>query len=281
MVREVFDQYDDRVIVGEIYLPVEQLVKYYGSEGPGCHLPFNFQLVTAPWDARGIADYIERYERLLPGGGWPNWVLGNHDKPRIATRVGIEQARVAAIMLLTLRGTPTMYYGDEIGMRDVDIPPDRIQDPLARRVPDRGRDPERTPMQWDSSENAGFTRGSRWLPLAYDYRTVNVAAEREAPDSMLSLYQRLIDLRRSEPALEIGAYKGIEAQGDLLCYVRELPDRRILVALNLGGDGASFDLDSGWSGSVVVGTDRDREGAGVKGRVELAGNEGIVVRLAD
>jgi alpha-glucosidase len=281
MVRELFDEYDDRVIVGEIYLPVEQLVKYYGPEGPGCHLPFNFQLITAPWDARGIADYIERYERLLPGGGWPNWVLGNHDKPRIATRVGVEQARVAAIMLLTLRGTPTMYYGDEIGMRDVDIPPECIQDPLARRVPDRGRDPERTPMQWDSSTNAGFTTGAPWLPLADDYRTVNVAAEREAPDSMLSLYQRLIDLRRSEPALEIGAYKGMEAEGDLLCYIREVPGRRFLIALNLGGNVASLELNAGLQGRVVVGTDRDREGSPVKGRVELAGNEGIVARFGE
>jgi alpha-glucosidase len=256
------------------------LVKYYGPDGPGCHLPFNFQLITAPWDARGIAEYIERYERLLPGGGWPNWVLGNHDKPRIATRVGLDQARVAAIMLLTLRGTPTMYYGDEIGMRDVDIPIDRIQDPLAHRVPERGRDPERTPMQWDASENAGFTTGMPWLPLADDYRTVNVVAEREASDSMLSLYQRLIDLRRSEPALEIGAYRGIEAQGDLLCYIRETPDRRFLIALNLGGNPDSFDLDGAMHGTVVAATRYEREGALIKGRVELAGNEGIVVRLS-
>jgi alpha-glucosidase len=156
--RELFDRYQDRVLIGEIYLPVERLMQYYGPDLAGAHLPFNFQLINARWDARHIARLISDYEAALPQGGWPNWVLGNHDQHRIATRVGLAQARVAAMLLLTLRGTPTLYYGDEIGMRDVPIAPDRIQDPFEKNVPGRGlgRDPERTPMQWNASPNAGF-----------------------------------------------------------------------------------------------------------------------------
>ena len=110
--REVADQYPGRVLIGEIYLPVERLVDYYGRDRPEVHLPFNFQLIGAPWEARTLAKLIADYEAALPAGGWPNWVLGNHDRPRAATRFGPEQARVAAMLLLTLRGTPTIYYGD-------------------------------------------------------------------------------------------------------------------------------------------------------------------------
>ena len=116
---------------------------YYGLERPGVHLPFNFQLIQAPWDACDIDGMIAEYDRLVPEGEWPNWVLGNHDQHRIATRIGPAQARVAAMLLLTLRGTPTLYYGDEIGMEDVPIPPDRIQDPYEKNEPGLGlgRDP--------------------------------------------------------------------------------------------------------------------------------------------
>ena len=236
--RALFDRYDDRVIIGEIYLPVERLVRYYGSDLKGAHLPFNFQLVQSQWDARHIARLISEYEAALPDGGWPNWVLGNHDQHRIASRVGRAQARVAAMLLLTLRGTPTLYYGDEIGMRDVEIPPDRVQDPFERNVPGKGlgRDPERTPMQWSGEPNAGFTSGEPWLPVARDHGEVNVEAQRDAPRSMLTLYRRLIALRRGEPALEVGRFEAVEAEGDVLAYIRRgrEGESEFLVALNLG-----------------------------------------------
>ena len=115
--RSLLDRYDERLLIGEIYLPLERLVAYYGKDLSGAHLPFNFQLILTAWKADAIARLIDEYENALPPGGWPNWVLGNHDQPRIAARVGEAQARVAAMLLLTLRGTPTMYYGDEIGTR--------------------------------------------------------------------------------------------------------------------------------------------------------------------
>ena len=177
--RAVVEEYDDRMLVGEIYLPVERLVTYYGASGRGAHLPFNFQLISLPWHAAAIGAAMARYYMLLPADGWPNWVLGNHDKPRIASRVGLRQARVAAMLLLTLRGTPTLYYGDEIGMQDGAITAEQVRDPYEKNVPGLGlgRDPERTPMQWDATRHAGFSNHTPWLPVASDYRAVNVAAE--------------------------------------------------------------------------------------------------------
>ena len=165
-IRCVLEEYGDGVMIGEIWLPLERLVTYYGVEGTGTHLPLNFQLIQLPWNAAVIRDAIREYEDLLPRGGWPNWVLGNHDIHRIASRVGPAQARTAAMMLLTLRGTPTMYYGDEIGMADVPIPPECVHDPLERNVPGLGlgRDPQRSPMQWTSGVHSGFSDGEPWLP---------------------------------------------------------------------------------------------------------------------
>ena len=280
--RDVLDEYSNRMMVGEIYLPVERLVTYYGHEMKGAHLPFNFQLIHARWDAKHLAELVEEYDRAIPEGGWPNWVLGNHDQHRIATRVGAAQARVAAMLLLTLRGTPTVYYGDEIGMHDVPIPPELVQDPFEKNVPGKGlgRDPERTPMQWSAAPNAGFTTGTPWLPVADDYATINVEAERDDPASMLSLYRRLIALRRAEPALAVGSFGSVRALGDVLAYVRSAGDSHFLVALNLGSTPAVLSRRQGDpAGLVVLGTNQAREGTRIEGDVELAGDEGVVIRL--
>ena len=282
MIRGVLDAYDERVMIGEIYLPLDRLVAYYGVDGAGAHLPFNFHLITAPWDARGIASYVDAYEAALPAGGWPNWVLGNHDQSRVATRVGPAQARVAAMLLLTLRGTPTLYYGDEIGMRDVPIPPALVQDPVARAEPGWGRDPQRTPMQWDATPTAGFTTSTPWLPIAEDAPAVNVAAQRDDPSSMLTLHRDLIALRRREPALSIGSYAPIAATGDLLAYVRRAPDggRRFLIALNLGPRPATLDPDSEPArGRIVRSTHNDRLGEEIDGTIPLRADEGVIVEL--
>ena len=277
--RGVLDEFgDETVMVTEAYLPVERVVAYYGEGGRGAHLPFNFQLIELPWHARTIARAVGAYESLLPAGAWPNWVLGNHDRSRVATRVGAAQARVAAMLLLTLRGTPTLYQGEEIGMRDVPVPPDQVQDPWERNQPGLGlgRDPERTPMQWDASPNAGFTTGDPWLPLGADYPRLNVAAQRDDPRSMLTLHRRLIALRRTEPALSVGSYREVEAEGDLLAYLREQSGRRFLVALNLGHAPCELALEG--AGRVVLSTHLDRE-EGVSGSVNLRADEGVVMEL--
>jgi alpha-glucosidase len=276
------DQYQDRVLIGEIYLPVERLVQYYGVDLSGVHVPFNFQLLLVKWRAHDIARIIAQYEAALPKGGWPNWVLGNHDRPRIASRVGLKQARIAAMLLLTLRGTPTLYYGDEIGMHDVEIPSEKVQDPFERNVPGRGlgRDPQRTPMQWSAAKNAGFTEGEPWLPVSEDYAQNNVETERDDPFSILSLYTQLIKVRRGEPALEVGALEPIDTKGDLLTYVRRDGESAFLVALNFGSEPQELDISAkATEGRITLSSDLDRAGESVRGTLHIRPDEGLLVRL--
>ncbi len=204
--RRVTDEFPERLLIGEIYLPFERLAAYYGRDLAGVHLPFNFALLYALWDAGTIAALIDAYEAALPAGGWPNWVLGNHDRARIASRVGDTQARIAAMLLLTLRGTPTLYYGDEIGMRQVPIPPEQVRDPFEKRVPGIGvgRDGARTPMQWDAGAFAGFSTVEPWLPIPSCFQSRNVESELRDPASIQHLHRRLIATRRKHPALSAG-----------------------------------------------------------------------------
>jgi alpha-glucosidase len=280
--RRLVDQYQDRVLIGEIYLPVEKLVQYYGVDLSGVHVPFNFQLLLARWHARSIARIIAEYEAALPKGGWPNWVLGNHDRPRIASRVGSTQARLAAMLLLTLRGTPTLYYGDEIGMHDVKIPPEKIRDPFEQNVPGLGlgRDPQRTPMQWSAQKNGGFTESEPWLPIAEDYPQINVETERDDPLSILSLYSQLIKVRRGEPALEVGEFELVETTGELLSYVRRHGESAFLVALNFGLKPEILNLSGKpFEGRITVSSRLDRSGESVRGDLSIRPEEGLLVRL--
>jgi alpha-glucosidase len=283
-IRKLFDEYEDRVLIGEIYLPFDRLIQYYGADLSGVHLPFNFQLILADWDARHIARLIGDYEEALPERGWPNWVLGNHDQPRIASRVGPAQARVAAMLLLTLRGTPTIYYGDEIGMQNVPIPHDRIKDPFEKNVPGigLGRDPQRTPMQWSVARNAGFTVAEPWLPIASDYVSNNVEAERDDPASMLTLHRHLLQLRRGEPALEVGSFEAVEADGDVLAYLRRAPGTAndFLIVANLGSvPHVLHRPDESPNGVIALSTYPDRTGEPVCRDVQLRPDEGVVIRL--
>lgn len=275
--RGVLNDYADRVLIGEIYLPIERLVAYYGHDLKGAHLPFNFQLIQTAWNAPSIARLIQEYEAALPRGAWPNWVLGNHDKSRLASRIGEAQARVAAMLLLTLRGTPTIYYGEEIGMENVPIAPEQVQDPFEKNDPglSLGRDPERTPMPWDRSEFAGFTTGLPWLPLGANHASVNVAALREAPGSILNLYERLIALRRRSPALASGRIQCVQVQGSVLKYERCQGEERLSVTLNLGHEPVQIVQPSG---RLLLSTHLDRSGEHVSETVSLRGDEGIIVR---
>ncbi|MGC5780599.1 alpha-amylase family glycosyl hydrolase [Methylobacterium sp. NFXW15] len=281
--RQVLDAYPQRVLIGEIYLPIERLVTYYGRDLTGAHLPFNFQLIQAAWNASGIAKLIREYEAALPEGGWPNWVLGNHDQPRIAAKVGDAQARVAAMLLLTLRGTPTLYYGDEIGLARVDIPHDRIQDPWEKSEPGLGfgRDPQRTPMQWDASPGAGFTTGEPWLPLSADHTARNIEALSADSGSILTLYRRLLALRRSTSALSIGDYQGIRNEGSVLSFERRGAQEDVAVILNFGAEPIDWILPDGREGHLLVTTMLDREGEPVGPVIRLRSNEGLIIRLTE
>ena len=277
--RGVLDSYPERVLIGEIYLPLDRLMAYYGRDLDGTHLPFNFQLLQTAWSADDIARVVAEYEAALPEGGWPNWVLGNHDKSRIAARVGEEQARIAAILLLTLRGTPTIYYGDELGIGDVDIPAGRVQDPWEKREPGLGlgRDPARTPMQWSRRPNAGFTTGEPWLPLTDDWPERNIEVQSGRSDSVLGLYQNLLRLRRRSEALQTGRYKALFCEDGVFAYERVHGDERLVVVLNMTS-GETRIPASADGGTLVIGT---HGGGGAGGNAGmLRPHEGLVLQAS-
>ena len=272
-----------RVLIGEIYLPLPRLVRYYGA-GPnlsGANLPFNFHLIQTRWAADAVAEVIRTYEALLPAGAWPNYVLGNHDQSRLATRIGATQARAAAMLLMTLRGTPTMYYGDELGMEDVAIEPEQVRDPAARDG-GKGRDPERSPMVWVGAANAGFATPDAvpWLPLEKGWETKNAAMQAQKPASMLMLYRKLLALRRRHDTLHAGGIAEVAAEGPVLRYRRvgieggESTDFQVL--LNLGTEVATVQCAAG---TVVLTTLLDGEGARVEGSVTIEGGEGLLIAL--
>jgi alpha-glucosidase len=279
--RRVMDGFNERVLIGEIYLSPDKLVAFYGRDLKGVQLPFNFALISAPWTAAAISNVIDIYEAALPPGAWPNWVLGNHDRPRIASRAGEAQARVAAMLLLTLRGTPTLYYGDEIGMKQVPIAADQVCDPWEKNLPGRGlgRDGCRTPMQWDSSLHAGFTDGMPWLPLDTDFAVRNVATGRQDRASILNLYRALLALRRARPELTVGAYSRLALSGDLLVYRREHEGRHLAVALNFGSTPAPLPEAIVSCGKIVLSTFMDRTGQPVEAGFVLRAAEGAVIEF--
>ena len=281
--RKLLDEFEDRMMIGEIYLPIHKLVAYYGTaESKGAHLPFNFLLLSLPWDARQVSAIVDEYEGSLPSDGWPNWVLGNHDQPRITSRVGMQQARVAAMLLLTLRGTPTIYYGDEIGMRDVPIPFKEVQDPQGLNMPDKNlsRDPARTPMQWDNSEYAGFSKVKPWLRLDRNFSRVNVQSEKEDPFSTLSFYKKLIGLRQKEPSLATGSYVPVPGDPQVMAYIRETPGySRFLVCLNFSHRPAYFTPKESFKGIIEVATQPELDGMAIERTIILGGDEAILVRL--
>jgi alpha-glucosidase len=277
--RALVSSFGERVLIGEAWLPFDRLMAYYGPALDHFHLPFNFHLIGTRWDAAALRAVIDEYEAALPHGAWPNWVLGNHDRSRIASRVGPAQARVAAVLLCTLRGTPTLYYGDELGMLDVPIPPEAVQDPYEKNVPGLGlgRDPARTPMQWSSELNAGFSSARPWLPLAEDYARVNVELQQSDPSSMLSLYRALLSLRRSRATLAVGAYQSLETGPRVLGYVRSSGGERDAVLLNLGASSERVAASELERARVLLSTHTPAAGDVFNG--VLQPNEGVVLAL--
>ncbi|HZD68768.1 MAG TPA: alpha-amylase family glycosyl hydrolase [Actinomycetes bacterium] len=282
--RRTLDGYGDRMAVGEVYLlDLRKLARYYGSGRDELHLAHNFVFLHQPWKPEAFRSVVDEYQSLLPAAAWPAYFLSNHDHSRVSSRYdeggnGPARARVGAMMVLTLRCTPFLYYGEEIGMSDGRVPPERVIDV-------DGRDPERTPMQWDASPGAGFTTGDPWLPIAPDAERVNVAAERDDPTSMLSLYRRLIWYRRGSAALRRGSYRSLpDAPNALYAYLREAPDEgeRLLVALNFGGEPAEWpsrpDLPAG--GHLELSTDPGRQPGPVRiGGLAIGPDEGVILRL--
>ena len=269
----------ERILVGETYvLSLDQLMPFYGNGQDELHLAFNFLFVHADLDAAQMRANVEGEEAMLPPGSWPVWTGSNHDAKRFATRwAGDDPARTRAalLILLALRGTPFLYYGDEIGMTDVPLDPATALDPVARRKgdPEENRDVCRTPMQWTEGPGAGFTDGGEpWLPIG-DAAAINVAAQREDPGSTLHLVRDLIALRRSREDLRGGAYETVAAPDGAWAWRR---GERTAAAVNLSA--AEVEV-GGLEGVVLVGTDRTRDGEAVDAALRLGPWEGALIEL--
>jgi alpha-glucosidase len=277
--RALLDRYPgDRVLLGEFYVPFPELVTFYGDRAPELHLPLNLSLTWSKWEADTIGGTIAEYQARVAGRGWPTTTLDTHDQARIVARAGIEQARLAALLLLTQRGTPTLYYGDEIGMRGVNIPPEQAVDPQGRRT-GHNRDAARTPMQWSGDTHAGFSKVEPWLPVGLDRETANVASQSLDAGSLLTLTRRLLELRAREPAMEDGAHEPRDAGPGLVAYLRSHGGRRLLVILNLAHVPTTYALRDDGAGFVLMSTFLDREGERVSDQLRLRPDEGLLVAL--
>ena len=240
--RKVADEYD-AVLIGETWTSnVAQLEQYYGTNGNELQLPMDLMLTDLPFSATAFRQHLAAVDAAR---GWPTYVITNHDIRRSYSRYGDgvhdqDIAKMMAALYLTLRGTAIMYYGEEIGMANND--PQRkedVKDPIGVLgwPEEKGRDGERTPMQWDSSANAGFTTGKPWLPVPESAKTHNVAAESRDPNSILSFYKQLIHMRHTEPALLKGAYLPLnETDRNVISYLRKSSEGIILVVLNFSAE---------------------------------------------
>ena len=280
--RRLADGYPEPVLLGETPVPTAgELARFYGDGTNELHLAFNFPFISASLEADAMRTVVEETESALPKGAWPVWTGSNHDLGRFPTRWAegqTDRARVALLLLLTLRGTPVLFQGDELGLVDTDVPHDQMKDPLGLLYYPayRGRDGARTPMPWRDGPGAGFTGAdvAPWLPFG-DLAGWNVEDQRGDAGSTLHLARRLIGLRRSEPDLHAGGYRSIDAGSGVWAYQR---GKRMVVVAGMTDREASL---NGIDGTVVAATNPDRIGEQVAGSVPVRGWEALVVRTRD
>jgi alpha-glucosidase len=284
-IRRVVDEFDDRMIVGEVYLfDLQRLVQYVNS-GDELHMAHNFVFLRLPWQAGTIRASVEEFESLAEPAAWPAWFLANHDHPRVASRfsdgdpaTGQRRARSALLLTSTLRGTPFVYQGEELGLPDAEIPPEAVVDV-------DGRDPERAPIPWrrpsTAGPGAGFTSGKPWLPVVSEAEVLSVEAQEDEPASTLRLARRLLHLRQRHTALQTGSQRSVDAAADAFAYIREDAAGRWLVAINFSSRSLALaPAEELGSGSLELSTDPWRaEGPVDPGRLTLGPDEGVLIRL--
>ena len=276
--RAILDEYDgDRFSIGEIHIfDWDEWASYYGEDDE-LHMPFNFSLVWAGWDPKAIRARVEALEAVVPPSGWPNYVLGNHDEQRLATRYGPDNAAAATMLLLTLRGQPTLYYGDELAMRQTAISDDQQQDPWGIRVPGVGRDGCRTPMPWTPGPGHGFTEPAvaPWLPFGNDAGVRNVEYQLAVDGSPLNFVRRLLSLRRDRPSLQTGTIEFVDQdRPDVLAYVRETVDERTLVVISFADEPRSIPVSA--TARLLLSTDGDGSRV-VDHLLELAPHQAVAI----
>jgi alpha-glucosidase len=286
MAEVVRDNSTDGFMVTENYPDrrnvITEYIKLYQNYLTSVSAPFNFEGMYLPWEAAAYKGFIDAYEAALEPDHLPVYVLGNHDNSRLATRIGPKAARTAALLELTLPGSAFIYYGDEIGMLDVNVPPDRVQDPFEKRVPGLGlgRDPERTPMQWSSARHAGFSRVQPWLPVPRNAASHNVEQQLRDPASTLQLYRKLIHLRNTSPILQYGRYIPLNTHHpDVYGYIREYKGFELAVVLNFSASDAVIRTDLG-TGLLLYSAQLYRESGLIDlSTATLPPHEGYVVAL--
>jgi alpha-glucosidase len=283
-IRRVVDEYEGRMLVGEVALLDLHRVVAYLAGGDQLHLAHNFVFAHLEWDAEAFAVAIADFEALTEETAWPAWFLSNHDLPRVASRFddggrGAARARGCLLMLYALRGTPFVYQGEELGLPDAEIPPERVVDV-------DGRDPERAPFPWRppsvAGPGAGFTTVEPWLPLGAGAEALNAETQAGDERSTLSLARRLAAVRRASPALQTGAQRAVDAGRDVLAWVREDGEERLLAAVSFAGAATALEppRDLPPTGALVISTDPDRELGDVRlDGLELAAGEGVLVAL--
>ena len=290
--RLITNGYEDRVLMGEVYTDTrEDAVAYLGDGSDALHLSFYLDFAQRKWKAEGFRESVEWLEEHLPAAAWPCYYLNNHDLPRAYTRLGKggdaeARARVAAAMMLTLRGTPILYYGEEIGMPMSKVPRRMMDDPIGKRfwpVP-VGRDGARTPMQWNGERNAGFSRGEPWLPVDPSYAERNVARQDRDPYSLLNWYRRLIRMRKERPSLLLGSYREIEGvPKGVFAYLRKYGKERTAVFLNFTSRDATVEFRAADLGGgkleILLSTHREERSEMDRDRLKLAPDEALLLSI--
>jgi len=279
IVRRVVDQYErDALIIGEVHIfDLPQWASYYGEDLDEFSMPFNFHLMSADWDAQSVRAAVESVLWNVPSGAWTNWTLGNHDETRLASRLPEGHERIAATLLLTLRGTPFLYYGDEIGMTEASFDGAPSMDPWGTNVEGLSRDGSRTPMQWTSGANAGFTGPDvePWLPIGESHETANVESQLNDEGSILNMYRRLLRIRKTSTALRRGSLTSLSSStDDVFVFRREWREELMTVALNFGDNEVSVALGSG---RVVFSTIDAARDEAIADTVPLMAREAVIV----
>ncbi len=265
-IRALLDSYPERYAVGETFLASpEKAASYCGPDK--LHAAFNFDFLFRKFSAADFADGVQKWTQATAETAWPNYVLSNHDQPRSATRYTKNEddarAKAALGMLLTLRGTPFLYYGEEIGMRDISLERDEIQDPPGKYYWPfyKGRDGCRSPMQWDDSPFAGFSTAKPWLPVHPNYTSRNAAIQQDDPQSLFNFVKKLLALRKEYPALQRGGFRlFFRTDTGVLAYERALDDQRVLVYINFTGkmNTASLARDTDpYAAKLLLSTNRE------------------------
>ncbi|MBA3757767.1 alpha-amylase [Candidatus Saccharibacteria bacterium] len=272
--------YENKFMITEAYPDVQgeisHYLKYYQRLNHNICIPFNFECISFPWDAGTYKNFVDLFQEALLPGQPAIYNMGNHDKSRLASRLGRDSAKTAAMLLLSLPGIPFIYYGDEIGMQDVYIPKNKAKDPFT--TPEGvGRDPSRTPMQWNEYMNAGFSTTEPWLPLSTDYKQCNVESESRYNESFLNLYKDLIAFRKQSTVLRVGAYQSLELGKNIYGFVRENLTDKVTVVLNFSNETEIIDSKA-LKGRVVLSTYRDiGSNFNLNGHLKLRPHEGVFI----